>query len=61
MRILLSLIVIIYLVGVGVALSPTLQTKDTATAPDLAARVVQALPNAVAWPVWAFRRTTEHG
>lgn len=54
MRILLSLIVIVYLIGVGVALSPTIQAKDSVTAPDLAARVVQALPNAVAWPVRAF-------
>ena len=49
MRALISLIVIIYLVGVGVALSPTIQAKwNSASASDLATSVGQALPNAIA-------------
>jgi len=55
MRALIALIVIVYLVGVGVALSPTIQAKwNSASASDLATSVGQALPNAVAWPARAF-------
>jgi hypothetical protein len=54
MRIVLSLLVIIYLVGIGVALSPTLQAKNHATASDLATSIVQALPDAASWPARAF-------
>jgi hypothetical protein len=54
MRFLFAIIVIIYLVGVGVVLSPTIRsTWDTETASALADHVVQALPNALAWPVRA--------
>jgi hypothetical protein len=56
MRLLLALIVIIYLVGVGVVLSPTVRsTWDSATASVLAQSVAQELPNALAWPVRAAR------
>jgi hypothetical protein len=62
MRALIALIVIVYLVGVGVALSPTIQAKwNTASASDLAASVTQALPNAVAWPTRAYHNLTDHG
>jgi hypothetical protein len=54
MRILLSLIVIVYLIGIGVALSPTIAAKDNAPATELATSVVQALPSAFAWPARAF-------
>jgi hypothetical protein len=54
MRFLLAIIVIIYLIGVGVVLSPTIRsTWNTETASALADHVVQALPNALAWPVRA--------
>jgi hypothetical protein len=56
------LIVIIYLVGIGVELSPTIQAKwNGASASDLVTSVVQELPNAMAWPVRVFRRITERG
>ncbi len=62
MRMLIALVVIVYLVGVGVALSPTIQAKwNTASASDLAASVTQALPNAVAWPARAFHSISERG
>ena len=62
MRVLIGLAVIIYLVGVGVALSPTFGTKwNSASASDLAASVAQALPNAAAWPARAYRSMTEPG
>ncbi len=51
MRALIGLIVIIYLVGVGVMLAPTVRGKwNTGTASELSESVVQALPNALAWP-----------
>jgi len=54
MRLLLALIIIIYLVGVGVVLSPIIRsTWDSEPASVLADRVVKALPDALAWPVRA--------
>ena len=48
MRALIALIVIVYLVGVGVALAPAIQAKwSTASASDLASGVGEALPNAL--------------
>jgi hypothetical protein len=62
MRALIALIVIIYLVGVGVALSPTIQAKwSSASASDLATSVAQELPNAVAWPARAYHSITARG
>ena len=54
MRLLLAIIVIIYLVGVGVVLSPIIRsTWNSEPASALADHIVQALPNALAWPVRA--------
>jgi hypothetical protein len=45
MRLLIALIVIIYIVGVGVVLSPTIQAKwSGAPASNLATSVAEALP-----------------
>ncbi|MFZ1962868.1 MAG: hypothetical protein WAU78_05250 [Roseiarcus sp.] len=55
MRMLIALIVIVYLVGVGVVLSPTVRDKwNSVPAAELGASVVQALPNALEWPVTAY-------
>jgi hypothetical protein len=55
MRAIIALIVIVYLVGIGVVLAPTIQAKwSSAPASDLAASVWQTLPNALAWPVSAY-------
>jgi hypothetical protein len=52
MRLVIALIVIVYVVGVGVVLSPTIQAKwSDAPASNFATSVADALPNAVAWPV----------
>jgi hypothetical protein len=57
MRFLLAIIVIIYLVGVGVVLSPVIRsTWNSEPASVLTDRVVQALPEALAWPMLAARR-----
>ena len=54
MRLLLWIIVIIYLVGVGVALSPIIRsTWNTEPASALADHVIQALPDALTWPMKA--------
>ena len=54
MRLLLALIIIIYLVGVGVVLSPIIRsTWNSDPASVLADRIVQALPDALVWPVRA--------
>jgi hypothetical protein len=62
MRALIAMVVIIYVVGVGVALSPTIQAKwNGASASDFAASVAQALPDAGAWPVRAFHSIIDRG
>jgi hypothetical protein len=59
MRLLIALIVIVYLIGVGVVLAPTVEGKwNTATAAELTASIGQALPHAFAWPVAAYRSIT---
>ncbi len=55
MRLFIALIIIVYLIGVGVALAPTFRSKwSTVPASELAASVAQELPNAFAWPVRAY-------
>ena len=62
MRLILSLIVIVYLVGIGVALSPTVQAKwNNGSASEFVAGVAQELPDAAAWPVRAHRSIADHG
>ncbi len=62
MRLVIALIVVIYIVGVGVVLSPTIQAKwSGASASNLATSVAQALPNALTWPVRAFHSITDRG
>ncbi len=61
MRVLISLLLIIYVVGIGIVLAPTVQGKWTnSSASDLASSVVQALPSAAAWPVTAYHRLSGH-
>ena len=62
MRLLVALVVIIYIVGIGVVLSPTVEAKwSAAPASGFATSVADALPNAVAWPVRAFQSITNRG
>jgi len=62
MRLLIAVTLIIYLVGVGVALAPTIQTNwSGATAAGLAGSLADALPGAVAWPARAYRSITSRG
>ena len=62
MRAIIALITIIYFIGVGVALAPTIQTKwSRATAADLTASAAQALPTAFAWPAVVARSIADKG
>jgi hypothetical protein len=59
---LIALVVVIYLVGIGVVLSPTIRTNwSSASASHLVATVAHELPNAVVWPARAFHSATDHG
>jgi len=61
-RALIAMIVILYLVGVGVALSPTIRAKwNSAPASDLATSVSEDLPYALAWPARVYHSITDHG
>jgi hypothetical protein len=58
-RLLIALIVIVYLVGVGVELAPIFQTGWAhQTASELTSNIIDALPNALAWPVQVYRNFT---
>jgi hypothetical protein len=60
MRLILALLIVIYLVGVGVVLSPTIQSKwNSATAAELAASVWAELPKALAWPATVYHSLTD--
>ena len=60
MRTLLSVVVIVYLVGIGVELAPTFRANwYTAPASQLAGNVLQELPGALAWPAAVYRRMAE--
>ena len=62
MRAVMALIVIVYLVGVGVVLSPVIQAEwSSGPASNLAASIGQALPNALAWPAGIYHSMTDHG
>jgi hypothetical protein len=57
MRAFIALVVILYLVGVGVELAPTISAKwNSGTASELSASVWQELPGALAWPVTLYHR-----
>lgn len=61
MRLLIGLIVVVYLVGVGVVLAPTIQSKwSSEPASVLASSVFQQLPVAFAWPARVYRSLSGH-
>jgi len=60
MRLLIALLVIIYLVGVGVVLAPTIEANwSTASASQLVGSVATELPRALSWPATAYRNIAE--
>jgi hypothetical protein len=53
----LTLVVIVYLVGIGVVLAPTVQGEwNTGTASAFFGSILQELPVAAAWPVTLYHR-----
>lgn len=53
----LTLLVIVYLVGIGIVLAPTVQGEwNTRTASEFFESIVQELPVAAAWPVALYHR-----
>jgi hypothetical protein len=62
MRLVLALIVVIYLIGVGVVLAPTIEANwSTSSASQFFGSVAKDLPTALSWPLTAYRRTVERG
>ena len=52
---LISLLLLVYVIGIGVLLAPTVQENwDRETAEQVFARVMDELPRAAAWPVRVF-------
>jgi hypothetical protein len=53
----LTLLVIVYLVGIGVVLAPTVQGEwNTGTASDFFGSILHELPVAAVWPVTLYHR-----
>jgi hypothetical protein len=60
MRLVIALLLIVYLVGVGVTLAPTVRANwTTVPASEFFDKVVTELPRALSWPVTAYRSITE--
>jgi hypothetical protein len=60
MRVLIALLVIVYLVGVGVALAPTIKANwSTGPASQFVESVATELPRALSWPATAYRSIAE--
>jgi hypothetical protein len=61
MRVLITLLLIAYLVGVGVALAPTMKSNwNTVPASQFVERVVAELPRALSWPVNAYHSVADN-
>lgn len=59
MRAVIAMIIIVYLVGVGVALAPTIRDKwAVVPASVLLSDVSREMPRALAWPSIAYRTLT---
>jgi hypothetical protein len=60
MRALVALLLVVYLIGVGVVLAPTIETYwGTAPASKLVQSVSTELPRALSWPATVYRRATQ--
>jgi hypothetical protein len=60
MRALIALLMIIYFVGVGVVLAPTIKANwSAASASEFVGSVAKELPGALSWPATAYRNIAE--
>jgi hypothetical protein len=59
MRVLIAVLLIVYFVGVGVALGPAFQADwNSVPGSQFAANMAKDMPRALAWPEAAYRRLT---
>lgn len=59
MRTILSLLIVVYLIGVGVELAPVVQGQwSSGSASDFASSIARALPDALTWPAKLYRTLT---
>jgi hypothetical protein len=57
MRIIIGILIVTYLIGVVVALAPSISgTRNSDTPSELYAGVMNALPSAFAWPITAYHQ-----
>ena len=57
MRGILTLLVFVYVIGIGVVLAPTVEGQwNTGTASEFVGKIVRELPVAAAWPVTLYHR-----
>jgi hypothetical protein len=57
MRLILGILVMVYLIGVGVELAPTIKANwNNGTASQFSAAVAVEMPRALAWPVILYHR-----
>ena len=62
MQTLIAIAIVIYLIGVGVVLAPTIQTNwNNDTAAGFAASVGHELPYALVWPANVYRSLNGRG
>jgi hypothetical protein len=62
MRTLIAIVIIIYFIGVGVVLAPTVRANwNNGTAANFAASVGHELPYAFAWPANAYHSLNGQG
>jgi hypothetical protein len=62
MRMFIALLVVVYLVGVGVVLAPTIKAKwNTGSTSQFVTSIATEMPTALAWPATIYRNTTVRG
>ncbi len=62
MRTLIAILVIVYLVGIGVELAPTIKANwNSTTIAQFCASVGAELPRALAWPAAVYHSATMRG
>jgi hypothetical protein len=62
MQALIAIVIVIYLIGVGVVLAPTVHANwNNGTAADFAASVGHELPYALVWPAEVYRGRNGRG
>jgi hypothetical protein len=62
MRMLIALLLIVYLVGVGVVLAPTVKAKwNTGSTSQFVASLTTEMPAALAWPAAIYRSAAQRG